>query len=351
MRETLKLSIDAMGGDAAPHIVVLGIERYLKSVGEGRGACFILHGDEAQLSALLAKSPRANARCEIAHTEKVIHMGDKPSLALRRGKGTSMWNAIASVKAGAATVAVSAGNTGALMAMSKIQLRMKPGVQRPAIAARWPHLSGGYGVVLDVGANLECDAGQLREFAVLGEAYFRALYKKEKPSIGLLNVGTEELKGNATVKEAHDSLSCSQLGLNYVGFVEGNDISMGEVDVIVTDGFTGNVSLKTAEGAAKLLGLFVKQATTGNLWSRITSGLNYRALKHMRDKTDPRLFNGGVFLGLNGIVIKSHGGTDEIGFASAVEVAVELADSQFLTEIERTLDALHEEDDMDIALL
>lgn len=340
----LILSVDAMGGDDAPDIVIQGIEYFLKHTGKNRHARFLVHGDEAHLAPLLAKAPLTKSRSTLVHTESVIAMDAKPAIAMRRGKGTSMWNAIESVKLGKANVAVSAGNTGALMAMSKLLLRMKTGVQRPAIAARWPHQQG-FGVVLDVGANLECDANQLREFAVLGEAYYRALYKKDKPSIGLLNVGTEDKKGNATVQAAHDSLSCSSLGLNYVGFVEGNDISMGDVDVIVTDGFTGNIALKTAEGAARLIGKFVKDALQNNLWSKFASFLNLPALKRMKTRLDPRMGNGGVFLGLNGIVIKSHGGTDAIGFASALTVALEMADSNFLEEIERTLSALHDEDD------
>jgi len=344
MLDGLIISVDAMGGDDAPDIVIAGIEYFLKHAGAGRHARFLIHGDEAALAPLLAKAPKTLARCEIRHTESVIAMDAKPAHAMRRGKGTSMWNTIAAVKSGEALVALSAGNTGALMAMSKLILLMKEGVQRPAIAARWPHQEG-FGVVLDVGANLECDANQLREFAVLGEAYYRTLYKKKRPSIGLLNVGTESLKGNATIQAAHDSLSCSKIDLNYIGFVEGNDISMGDVDVIVTDGFTGNIALKTAEGTARLIGKFIKGALQDNFFSKIAAIFNLPALRRMKKRMDPRLFNGGVFLGLNGVVIKSHGGTDAIGFASALNVAIEMADSTFLDEIERTLDALHDEDD------
>jgi len=339
----LVISVDAMGGDAAPDIVINGIEYFLKHEGKGRHARFLIHGDEAQITPLLAKTPQTRERCEIAHTESVIAMDAKPSFAMRRGKGSSMWNAVEAVKTGDAQVAISAGNTGALMAMSKLLLRMKEGVQRPAIAARWPHQDG-FGVVLDVGANLECDANQLREFAVLGEAYYRAIFKKEKPSIGLLNVGTEDKKGNAVIQAAHDSLSCSQLGLNYVGFVEGYDISMGNVDVIVTDGFTGNIALKTAEGTARLLVTFITAALQDNIWSKMASILNLPALRRMKKRMDPRTGNGGVFLGLNGLVIKSHGGTDHIGYANALSVALEMADSTYLEEIENNLQTLHDED-------
>lgn len=343
MLDGIILSIDAMGGDYAPKIVIEGIEHFLKHDAKDRQARFLLHGDEAQLTALLAKAPLCRARSEILHTEKQVAMDAKPSVALRRGKGTSMWNAIAAVKSGDAKVAVSAGNTGALMAMSKLQLRMKEGVSRPAIAARWPHQQG-FGIVLDVGANMQCDANQLREFAVLGEGYYRALYKKAKPSVGLLNVGTEDVKGPAVIQAAHESLSSSDLGLNYIGFVEGNDISMGDVDVIVTDGFTGNIALKTAEGAAQLLSSFIKTALAGTLWSKIATFANLPAIRKMRKHTDSRRGNGGVFLGLNGIVIKSHGGADAVGYSHALKVALELADSDFMDEIDRTLHDLHDED-------
>lgn len=344
MLDGLILSIDAMGGDDAPDIVIAGIEYFLKHSGKGRRARFLLHGDQAVLEKLLVRYPQTRERAEICHTDFAIDMDTKPSHALRRGKGSSMWNTIASVKEGKALLAVSAGNTGALMAMSKLQLRMKAGVQRPAIAASWPRANG-MCIVLDMGANIDCDAAQLTEFAVLGEAYYRAIYKKEKPSIGLLNVGTEELKGNAMIKAAHERLSESQLDLNYVGYVEGNDISVGDTDVIVTDGFTGNVALKTAEGTAKLIGQFFTEALQGSLWSKFTTLLNIMALRQLRKRIDPRRANGGVFLGLNGIVVKSHGGTDAIGFANALNIAIGLAESDFLGEIERTLTALHDEDD------
>ena len=271
-------------------------------------------------------------------------MDDKPSQALRRGKDSSMWNAVAAVKAQRAEIAVSAGNTGALMAMSKLQLRMKQGVQRPALAATWPRRNG-VSVVLDVGANVDVDPAQLTEFAVMGEAYYKAIHKIEKPTIGLLNVGTEDQKGNAVIKAAHERLSESQLGLNYVGYVEGNDISMGSTDVIVTDGFTGNIALKTAEGTAKMIGHFFNEALFGNIWSKILTALNAYALFKLRRRIDPRRVNGAVFLGLNGIVIKSHGGTDKVGFANAVNIAIGLAETDFMQAIDRRLDALHDEDD------
>ena len=345
MLDGLIISVDAMGGDNAPEIVIKGIEYFLTHDGEGRRARFQLHGDAEALAPLLEAAPRTRERSEVFHTDKVVSMDDKPSQALRKGKGSSMWNAVASVKGKQAGVVVSAGNTGAFMAMSKLQLRPKRGVQRPALAASWPNMTGGVTVVLDVGANVECDAAQLTEFAILGEAYYRAIHGTEKPTVGLLNVGTEEGKGTAVIKYAHERLSQSQLDLNYIGFVEGNDISKGSVDVVITDGFTGNIALKTAEGTAKLVDSFVKTALLNNLWSKFTSGLNSLALRKLRKRLDPRRVNGAVFLGLNGIAVKSHGGTDRIGYANALNIAMGLAESDFQEAIDDRLEALHDEDD------
>ena len=344
MSQPFVMSIDAMGGDSAPEVVIRGLEYYLKTQGSGHNVHFIIHGDEAALKPLLAKAPRTSACSTVQHCDKVIDGGMKPSHAVRRGKGSSMWNAVETVKSKAASVAVSAGNTGALMGISKLQLRTKTGVQRPALAAQWPQKEG-MCVVLDVGANVECDASQMAEFAVMGEAYYRALYHKERPSVGLLNVGTEELKGNAMIKAAHERLSQSELGLNYIGYVEGDDISFGDVDVVVTDGFTGNVALKASEGTAKLVRNILRESLQATLWSKFTTLLNSIGFKKIKRRLDPNRVNGAVFLGLKGIVIKSHGGTDYIGFANAVGIGVELAESDFLDEIKRTLEALHNEDD------
>lgn len=344
MPDSLVISVDAMGGDTAPDIVIDGIVHFYDVHAQGRDVQFLLHGNEKTVAPLLSKAGLTAPKVLLAHTDTTISMEDKPSHALRRGKGTSMWNTVAAVKSGHANVGVSAGNTGALMAMSKLQLRMKTGVQRPAIAALWPRAEG-MCVVLDVGANIECDAAQLAEFAVMGDAYYRALFQTKNPRIGLLNVGTEDLKGNAVVKAAHERLSNSELGLNYTGYVEGNDISMGHSDVIVTDGFTGNIALKTAEGTAKLIETFMKETFAGSLWAKILAAPSVLSFKALKARIDPRRVNGGVFLGLNGIIIKSHGGTDSIGFANALNIAANLAETQFLEEIERTLTALHDEDD------
>ncbi len=344
MTKAVTISIDAMGGDHAPQIVVDGLAYFMKHEGHKHNLHILLHGDEKILTPLLAQSQTVKDIAEIRHTDSEIGMDMKPSQALRRGKGTSLWNTVASVKNGEAALGLSAGNTGALMAISMLQLRRKEGVQRPALVAAWP-TPNGQSVVLDVGANVESDASQLTEFAVLGDAFYRAIYKKQSPSIGLLNVGTEDLKGNAVIKAAHERLNESDIDLNYIGYVEGYDISMGGADVIVTDGFTGNIALKTAEGTAKLIGTFFADALKGNMWSKFTTVLNGFALRKLRKRIDPRRVNGAVFLGLNGLIVKSHGGTDHVGFANAVNVAVGLAESPFEKEMERKLAELHSEDD------
>jgi glycerol-3-phosphate acyltransferase PlsX len=344
MLDGLVISVDAMGGDDAPDVVIQGIEYFLKHEGKGRRARFLLHGNQPELDALLKKTPLTRARSEVCHTDKSVTMDEKPSQAMRKGKGSSMWNAILAVKEKRANIVVSAGNTGALMAMSIVILKRMTGIQRPALIATWPRVEGNC-VILDVGANVEASASQLSEFAVLGDAFYRALYGVESPSIGLLNVGSEEQKGNASVKAAHERLNQSDIGLNYVGFVEGNDISLGDTDIIVTDGFTGNITIKAAEGTARLVNTVLSEALYGNIWSKFTTFLNALALLKAKKRMDPRKVNGGVLLGVNGAVIKSHGGTDKVGYANALNIATGLAGSNFLDDIEHELAALHDEDD------
>ncbi|TGY87870.1 phosphate acyltransferase PlsX [Marinicauda algicola] len=335
MVSPLVLSVDAMGGDFAPESVVDGAAIFFK--GRRRPVRLLLHGDEARIRPLLARHPELAGRCEIRHTEKIVTMEAKPSEAVRRSRGSSMWNAVHAVKDGEAQVAISAGNTGALMAISKVILRMKAGVHRPAIAASWP-VPQGFCTVLDVGANVDCDPEQLVEFAVLGESFHRAVHGVQRPSVALLNVGQEELKGDQVVRDADALLREAELDMDYRGFVEGNDISLGTTDVVVTDGFTGNVALKTAEGTARLVGGWVREALTGSLLGKAAGALlSLGALKQLRARMDPNNVNGGVFLGLNGVVVKSHGGTQGPGFATALRIALEMADSRFLTEIEKNL--------------
>ena len=320
-----------MGGDNGPRIVFHGAQLALK---ERRNIAFLFHGQKDVLEPLLEEFPDLKPVSTIHHADGVISMDDKPSQALRKGKGTSsMWMALQAVKDGEADVAVSGGNTGALMAMSTFCLRPMEGISRPAIAAIWPTLRTDI-IVLDVGATVGGDAQQLVDFSILGAALARALFDQDRPTIGLLNVGVEEVKGLEPVKDAAKILSAaSGKGFDYHGFVEGDDIGKGTVDVVVTEGFTGNIALKTAEGTARQVGTYLRNALKANFLSMLGALLASQALNALRRKMDPRTVNGGVFLGLNGIVIKSHGGTDEIGFKSALGLAYEMARSRLIDKI------------------
>ncbi|HXL98383.1 MAG TPA: phosphate acyltransferase PlsX [Rhizomicrobium sp.] len=329
MTGSLTVSIDAMGGDTGPGIVVAALAR---SAVRHPAVRFLLHGDEAVLGPLFAKRAKLLERVEIRHSAEFVRMDEKPSQALRRGRNTSMWRAIESVKNAEAQVIISAGNTGALMAMSMFQLRVLEGIDRPAIAALWP-TKRGQSVVLDVGANVECDAQQLVDFAVMGQAFARAILGLDRPILGLLNVGSEDAKGHDAVKAAAQILRTAKLPIEFRGFVEGDDISEGETDVVVTDGFTGNVALKTAEGTAKMVVYFLRTAMRRSLFGKIGGFFASGALGVLRRKLDPRASNGGIFLGLNGVVVKSHGGTDALGFASALDMAVDMARADVISKI------------------
>jgi len=326
---TLTVSIDAMGGDAGPSVIVAAVSR---AIVRHPTVKFLLHGDEAELTPLLAKRKKLADRVEMRHAPERVKMEDKPSQIVRRGRNTSMWRAIESVAKKEADVAISAGNTGALMAMSLLQLRPLDSIDRPAIAALWPTMRG-QSVVLDVGANISADAEQLVDFAVMGQAFARAVLGLEKPTLGILNVGEEDQKGNEAVRGAAQILRTAGLPIDFQGFVEGDDISGGTVDVVVTDGFTGNVALKTAEGAAKLVIGFLRNSLTRSLLGKIGAVFASGALNALRRKLDPRASNGGVFLGLNGIVVKSHGGTDALGFASALDMAIDMVRADVISKI------------------
>jgi glycerol-3-phosphate acyltransferase PlsX len=332
---TLVLAIDAMGGDAGPQAVVEGVAYAVK---RGLKARFIFFGDKARLEPLVA-ARRETAGAEIRHADNVVAMTDKPMHVLRRGHDTSMWAAVTAVAAGDAQAVVSGGNTGALMAVARKQLGMIEGVERPAVTALWP-TPRGRSVVLDVGANVEADEDQLVQFAIMGEAFFRALMNVEKPTVGLLNVGAEDLKGHELIRTAARVLREADPDMAFKGFVEGNDISKGTVDVVVTDGFTGNVALKSAEGAARLLGGWMKETLTGTLNAKLGALLMAPGLRKLKDRIDPSSNNGGVFLGVNGVVVKSHGGADARGVASAVNMAASLASRPFRDEVASTVKAV-----------
>jgi glycerol-3-phosphate acyltransferase PlsX len=322
-----------MGGDHAPRIVVEGLEHFAQSHPDLR---FLIHGDEAQLKPLLEKAPTAAPRVTIRHTEKSVAMDAKPSQMLRQGKGTSMWNAIEAVKSGEAIAAVSAGNTGALMALSMFILRKVEGVHRPALVASWPTRKG-VTAMLDLGADIAADAEQLVEFAIMGVAFARAVNGVQNPKVALLNIGEEELKGHESIREAARLLRTSNLPIDFRGFIEADKIGSADIDVIVTDGFTGNIALKTAEGIAKMISDMLKDALKSGPLAMLGAALAMPALKQFRSKMDPRKVNGAVFLGLNGVVVKSHGGTDSVGFAQAIKVAAGMGESGFRTEVEENL--------------
>ena len=318
-----------MGGDRGPAAVVAGLVR---SADKNAEIAFILHGDEAILRPMMAKHPELADRCEIRHAPRVVTMEDKPSQVMRHGAGTSMWSCIESVKLGEATVAVSCGNTGALMAVSMIRLRKMPGVNRPAIACLWPSRNPtGFNVMLDVGADIKAEAEDLLQYATMGASYARNGMHLARPRVGLLNVGTEEHKGRAELKEAFELMpAIAEVGdFEFVGFVEGGDIPGNRVDVIVTDGFTGNIALKTGEGTAKLISQFLKEAFSATFLSKIAALLSLTSLRRLQKRSDPRRVNGGVFLGLNGTVVKSHGSADATGVSAAIKLAFQLAKSGF----------------------
>jgi glycerol-3-phosphate acyltransferase PlsX len=319
------LALDAMGGDHGPEVVIPGAAQVLDRHPDLR---FVLCGDQARIEAAMAAFPELAKASRIAHTALAISMDDKPSQALRRGKGTSMWLALEAVKSGEAAAAISAGNTGALMAISRLILRPIEGIERPALAAQWPTIHRP-SIVLDVGSNIGATARQLIEFALMGAAMARAHLQVDRPTVGLLNVGSEEIKGNEEVKEAHAFLKRADLGLpfDYRGFVEGDQIGQGVVDVVVVEGFAGNVALKTAEGTAKQIATYLREAMATNLLTKAGALLAQGGFRILKSRMDPRRLNGGPFLGLNGIAIKSHGGTDALGFATAVNLGYEMAAS------------------------
>jgi len=332
MSSLVRIALDVMGGDHGPEVVIPGAELALTRHPDIR---YLLFGDEARIRELLAARPRLAAASEIFHTDVVVQMDDKPSQALRRGRRvSSMWRAIDAVRLHQADCAVSAGNTGALMAMAKVNLKTMAGIGRPAIAGLWPTLRG-ESVVLDIGASIGATAQHLIDMAVMGAAMARIVFDIDRPTVGLLNVGVEEIKGVEEVKEAGAALrAANHPGLDYRGFVEGDDLGKGTVDVVVIEGFAGNIALKTAEGTARQVADYLRSAIQRSFMARIGYLFARSAFRALREKLDPRKSNGGVFLGLNGVVIKSHGGTDAEGFASAVDIGYDMVRYDLLSRIE-----------------
>ncbi len=316
------IALDAMGGDVGPEVVIAGAE-----VARERypGIRFRLYGQESAIRAALAKAPRVAAEAEVIHVDGVVLGTDKPAQAIRRAKSTSMGLAIDAVKSGQASAAVSAGNTGALMAMAKLALRTMEGIDRPALVALMPTLKSD-SVVLDLGANTDCDAENLVQFAVMGAAFARTVLGLDRPKVAFLNIGEEDMKGTEAIRDAAQLLRTAavDLPLEFLGNVEGNGIAQGNTDVIVTDGFSGNIALKTAEGTAKLVTGLLGNAYRASLLTRIGYFFSRSALRALKDQLDPNNHNGAVFLGLNGVVVKSHGGANIKGFANAIGVAHDL---------------------------
>jgi phosphate acyltransferase len=339
MPDKVRIALDAMGGDHGPAVTIAGAELFLRRFPDSE---ILFFGDGAQVAPLVDARPQLKASSRLIHTEVAVRMDAKPSQALRYGRWkSSMWLAIAAVKKGDADLAISGGNTGALMAMAKFELKMLPGIERPAIAAIWPTLRG-ESIVLDLGASIGADAEHLVDLAVMGAAMARILFGLERPTVGLLNIGVEEVKGLEPVREAGRILREEKLAdLDYRGFVEGDDIGKGKVDVVVTEGFAGNIALKAAEGTARQMSEYIRNAMSRSLSARIGYLFARSAFRELRARIDPRRSNGGVFLGLNGIVIKSHGGTDAEGFAAAIELGHGVVRDQLLAKITTALGRHH----------
>ncbi len=342
MAQTVRIALDAMGGDYGPVATIAGAALALQRRPD---SSFLLFGDEAEISKQLSGFPALAARARVRHAPVSIRMDEKPSVALRQGRRvSSMWMAIEAVKKGEADAAVSAGNTGALMAMAKICLRTLPGIDRPALAALWP-TERGQSIVLDLGALVGADARHLVDLAIMGSAMARIILHVERPTVGLLNVGTEEIKGVEEVKAASKLLKDARLtNLDYLGFVEGDGIGKGVVDVVVTEGFAGNIALKTAEGTATQIKNLLREAMNRSPLTKLGALLARGAFEELRAKLDTRNINGGVFLGLNGVVIKSHGGMDSVGFARAVEIGYEMVRDDLLAQIRDTATIAHDND-------
>lgn len=330
MSKKITIALDCMGGDNAPDIILAGANAV---AAENSNVFFNLYGNQATLNALIALYPSLQKASQILHAEQVINGDDKPSVALRKGTKSSMRLAIDSVKDGLSDTAISAGNTGALMAMSKVILRPLAGIDRPAIVTFMPNQKKSATVMLDMGANVDCSGEVLYQFAIMGYAFAKAVLKIDNPTIGVLNVGSEDLKGSEAVKTVAALLKESQLASAFYGYVEGDDLAKGTVDVVVTDGFCGNITLKAIEGTAKMVSSFLKEGLSGSIFAKIGYLFARNSLKKTFKKIDPRLYNGAMLVGLNGIVVKSHGSADQIGFANAIKVAISLVENQINQKI------------------
>ena len=333
MTDMIKIAVDAMGGDNSPKKVIDGIILNHQS---NKDIFFKIFGDEEKILPLIQKKISRNFY-EIIHTKNAVKSTDSPLEGAKRGKDTSMWMAINSVKNKEADIVVSAGNTGALLVISKLNLKMIENIDRPALSALWPNKKN-MSVVLDLGANIECSSKNLLDFSIMGASLYTSLYPDNKPNVGLLNIGSEELKGNEIIKETYKIMNNKKSdNYNFDGYIEGNHLMDGNVNVIVSDGFTGNVALKTAEGTANFITEELKKAMTGSLIGKISSLLNISSLNKFKKRLDPRLYNGAIFIGLDSPVVKSHGGTDFIGFSSSLDVCNRIVKGNLIEKIKNNI--------------
>ena len=333
MNNTIKIAIDAMGGDGSPDKIINGIVHHYKN---NKDSFYQIFGDEDKINFLINDKIPKNT-FEITHTKDVVKGTDSPLEAAKRGKNTSMWLAIESVKNKKSDIVVSAGNTGALLVIAKLNLKMIENIDKPALAALWPNKKN-MSVVLDLGANIECSSKNLIDFAIMGSSLFRSLYPNMLAKVALLNIGSEEIKGHEIIKETYQKLSDKEnTDFEFKGYIEGNELMEGDVNVIVADGFTGNVALKTAEGTADFITGELKKAMTGSIIGKIASILNYSNLKKFKKRLDPRLYNGAIFVGLDSPVIKSHGGTDFIGFSNSLSVCSKIIKGNLIEKIRNNI--------------
>ena len=333
MSELIKIAVDAMGGDGSPKKIIDGIIQNHKKNKENY---FKIFGNQDEIVNLLDNKITKDY-FEIVHTKNIVKSTDTPLEGAKRGKDTSMWLAVESVKNKETDIVISAGNTGALLVISKLNLKMIESIDKPALSALWPNKKG-MSVVLDLGANIECNSKNLLDFAVMGASLYKSLYPNEIPNVALLNIGTEELKGNEVIKETYKSLMSKQNNnFNFEGYIEGNELMNGKVNVVVSDGFTGNIALKTAEGTANFITEELKKALGGNIVGKISSLLNIVNLKKFKKRLDPRYYNGAIFIGLDSPVVKSHGGTDSVGFSNSIDVCNKIVKGNLIKKIKENI--------------
>tara|TARA_Y100000591_G_scaffold180877_1_gene156325 strand:+ start:1297 stop:2298 length:1002 start_codon:yes stop_codon:yes gene_type:complete len=333
MTDMVKIAVDAMGGDNSPKKVIDGI---IHNHQKNDKILFKIFGNKKEIEKLTEKKIHSK-NLEIIHTENLVLSTDSPLEAAKRGKDTSMWLAIESVKNKEADIIISAGNTGALLVIAKLNLKMIENIDKPALSALWPNKTG-MSVVLDLGANIECSSKNLLDFSIMGASLYTSLYSNKKPNIGLLNIGSEELKGNETIKETFKILNEKKSpNYDFAGYIEGNQIMDGDINVIISDGFTGNIALKTAEGTANFIIKELKKSMTNSILGKISSFLNYSNLNKFKKRLDPRLYNGAIFLGLDSPVVKSHGGTDYIGFSNSLDVCNRIVKGNLIEKIKRNI--------------